>query len=342
VIYFDPADRDFPAGLNLLHGHEPEDRHLVASGIVGAFKGIWRDSWGPRTEYILYAAIAALLETETETLLGLPRLLTDDRYRAWVLRQCRDVAVRSFWLREFESYDKRFRAEIVAPLQNKAGQLLMSPLLRNVLGQVRSSIDPAFAMNNGRIFIANLSKGRLGAGKSDLLGALLVSAFSHAAMARASLPDEARRDFHLYVDEFQNFGTDAFASILSEARKYRLSLTLAHQYTAQLDEVVRDAVFGNVGTLLAFRVGASDGEILHREFGRGYTPEHFTGLAQHEVCVKASTKGSHREPFTGRTLPPVPIRHGYGDVLIRRSRERYGSGRLGVEQKIRRWSERRF
>jgi hypothetical protein len=201
---------------------------------VSAFKSIWRDSWGPRLEYILYAAVAALLECENESLLGLQRMLSDARYRAWVVRQVKDPIVRSFWVNEFENYDDRFLTEAVAPIQNKVGQLLMSPQLRNILGQVRSKINARSMMDNKLIFIADLSKGKLGEDKSNLLGALLVTQFQLAAMSRADMPEAQRRDFFLYVDEFQSFATDSFISILSEARKYRLCLTLSHQYVEQL------------------------------------------------------------------------------------------------------------
>jgi type IV secretory pathway TraG/TraD family ATPase VirD4 len=219
VLYFDPADGQWPVGFNLLKSVEPHRRHLVASAVVGSFKSIWRDSWGPRLSYLLYASVAALLECQNTSLLGVQRMLADSRYRDWVVRQVRDPAVRSFWEKEFAGYDRRFLSEVISPVQNKVGQLLMSPPVRLAIGQVRSRLDPRFLMDNRRILIANLSKGRLGEDKSALLGALLVSQFQAAAMARAEVPEEGRRDFYLYIDEFHNFTTDSFASILSEARK---------------------------------------------------------------------------------------------------------------------------
>jgi hypothetical protein len=207
--------------LNVIGNVAPDDRHLVASGIVSAFKGIWRDSWGPRLEYILYNAVSALLDCRNATLLGVNRLLTDDAYRAKVVRQIKDPFIRAFWAEEYENYDERFKREAIAPIQNKLGQFLLNPVVRNILGQVKAKVNIRFVMDNGRLFIANLSKGQLGHDKANLLGSLLVTQFQLGAMARANQPEDERRDFYLFIDEFQNFSTDAFASILAEARKYR-------------------------------------------------------------------------------------------------------------------------
>jgi len=245
--------------------------------------------------------------------------------------------VRSFWLSEFEQYDKRFLNEALAPIQNKVGRLFMSPHLRNILGQVKKRIDARFMMDNRRIFIADLSKGKLGADKSNLLGALLVTQFQLAAMSRANMPEASREDFMLYVDEFQNFATDSFAEILSEARKYRLCLTLSHQYMEQLKPEIRSAVLGNVGSMVIFRVGERDAEILEREFGSTYARSQFTGLDNYEVIAKLLTNGAHGEPFMGRTLPPSPVLHGRSETVIRESRQRFGAPRRSVEEKIRRW-----
>src|SRR5665213_2377985 len=233
VLYFNPADIDFPIGLNLVQSSTGK-RYLEASALVGAFKHIWRDSWGPRLEYILYATVSALLECENVSLLGVPRMLTEPRFRSWVLRQVNDPIVRLFWETEFERFDKRFLAETIAPIQNKVGQLLMAAPLRNILGQIKTRVDARFIMDNQRIFIANLSKGRLGEDKANLLGSLLVSQFQTAALERSNLSEENRTDFYLSIDEFHNFSTDSFATILSEARKYHLNLTLAHQYSGQM------------------------------------------------------------------------------------------------------------
>jgi len=337
VVYFDPSDAEFPVGLNLVGQVPPDRRHLVASGIVGAFRGIWGDSWGPRLEYILYAAVSAILDCENVSLLGVQRMLSDAKYRAWVVRQVRDPMVRSFWENEFERYDARLVQEAVAPIQNKVGQLLMSPHLRNILGQVRGRMDARYMMDSGKIFIANLSKGRLGADKANLLGALLVTQFQLAAMSRADVPEEERRDFFLCVDEFQSFVSDSFASILSEARKYRLCLTLSHQYLRQLKPVIADAVMGNVGSFAVFRVGHEDAKVFEQALGEAYAASQLSGLSNGEVCAKLLSDGRDAEPVIGKTLPPQGERHGRRDAIIRRSRERYSVKRQDIEAKILRW-----
>ena len=337
VVYFNPADLEYPISLNLLHCVNADNRHLVASGIVSAFKSIWHDSWGPRLEYILYAAVAALLECANISLLGLPRMLSDCRFRAWVVKQVKDPILRSYWLVEFDNYNERFLQEAIAPIQNKVGQLLMSPYLRNVLGQVRNKIDARFMMDHRRIFIADLSKGKLGADKSNLLGALLATQFELAAISRATIPEDERADYFLYVDEFQSFISDSFISMLSEARKYRLCLTLSHQYADQLRPDIKAAVFGNVGSLLAFRLGYADAFVLEREFGATYTAARFTELSNFEAYAKLLVDGKSREPFICRTFPLQAIRHGRCATIIRRSREKYSTKRAVVESKINRW-----
>jgi hypothetical protein len=335
VVYFNPADDRYPIGFNLLRSKASP--HLIASGVVGAFKGIWRESWGPRLEYILYAAVAALAECDNVSLLSLQRMLSDSRYRAWVVKQINDPLVRSFWVNEFEGYDRSFLREAIAPIQNKVGQLLMSPQIRNILGQVATKIDARFIMDNRRIFIANLSKGRLGEDKSNLLGALLVAQFQLAAMSRADVPEQQRTDYNLFVDEFQSFTSDSFASILSEARKYGLCLTLSHQYIEQVKPEIREAVFGNVASLIAFRVGQTDAEILERQFGNVFPGATLTSLPNFQVCAKVLSGGEVLEPFLGKTLVPQSGRCGGKDTIIRRSREKYATRRQIVENRIRRW-----
>lgn len=337
VVYFDPADSEFPIGFNLVRSPLTDRRHLDAAGLVGAFKHLWRESWGPRLEYILYAAVAAVMECENASLLAVPRMLSDARYRAWVVNQVRDPLVRAFWEVEFARYDKRFLAEAIAPIQNKVGQLLMAAPLRNIFGQVRSKIDPRFIMDNERIFIANLSKGKLGEDKANLLGSFLMAKFQTAAMERASVPENERKDFYFFVDEFHNFSTDSFAGMLSEARKYRLCLTLSHQYVEQMQDEVKEAVFGNVGSLVSFRVGVNDAKVLANEFGNDHAAEQFTDLPNHEVMVKLSGSEEHREPFVGKTHPPSAMCYGRAKNILRRSRERYATPRRVVEDKCRRW-----
>lgn len=339
VVYFNPADLEHPVGFNLLQNVPIERRHRIASGLVGAMKSIWRDSWGPRLEYILYACVAALLDCQNVSILGVQRMLVDRRYRRWVVNQVQDPIVRSFWIDEFEHYDTRFMREAIAPVQNKVGQLLMAPPVRNVLGQLKRRVDPRFMMDHKRIFIANLSKGLLGEDKANLLGSLLVTSFELAAMERVDVPEDLRKDFFLFIDEFHNFTTDSFAGILSEARKYRLCLTLSHQYLDQVHERVHKAVFGNVGTLVSFRVGDADAQLLSKEYGSVYTPAQFSSLGNFDVLVKLLSKGQHAEAFSGHTHPPLSVRSGRREAVIRRSREKYASRRQAVEEKINRWME---
>lgn len=355
VVYFNAADTQYPIGFNLLAQVEPDLQHIAASDVVEVFKSIWGDSWGPRMEYLLYACTAALMECQGVTLLAIPRLLTDPTFRGWVVKQVSDPAVRSFWEHDFHRYagnqDKnRHRAsggggfgdQAMDPVINKVGRLLMARPLRNILGQVRNRLDLPYIMDHSRILIANLAKGRLGADKSDLLGSFLVNRFQLAAMGRARQKPSERRPFYLYVDEFQNFATDSFESILSESRKYALSLTLAHQHLRQAPELVSNAIFGNVGTLISFRVGEHDAEILAREFGgtNPYSPRQFSGLSNHEVCVKLLRDGAYGEPFTARTLPPIGFNHGRRKQIVRFSQQRYGTPQSVIEDRIENWITR--
>lgn len=338
VVYFNPGDLEFPVAFNVLANVAPDQRHLVASGIVSAFKGIWRDSWGPRLEYILYNAVAALLDCRNATLLGVSRMLTDDTYREKVIRQVEDPFIRSFWAEEYQGYDERFRREAIAPIQNKLGQFLMNPVIRNILGQVKSKVSIPFVMDNGRLFIANLSKGHLGHEKANLLGSLLVTQFQLAAMARSSVPESQRRDFYLFIDEFQNFSTDAFASILAEARKYRLCLVLSHQYIDQLTVPVRQAVFGNVGTIVSFRIGSADAEIVEKEFGKAFSAAALADLGRFEAAIKLLDDGTNTEPFRARMNAPCESGFGTKYKLILHSRERFAMRRSKIDDKLNRWT----
>jgi energy-coupling factor transporter ATP-binding protein EcfA2 len=337
LVYFNPGDLEFPIGLNVLANVAPDNRHLVASGIVSAFKGIWRDSWGPRLEYILYNAVSALLDCRNATLLGVNRILTDPKFRAKVIRQIKDPFIRAFWVEEYEGYDERFQREAIAPIQNKLGQFLLNPVVRNILGQVKSKVDISFAMDNARLFIANLSKGSLGHDKANLLGSLLTTQFQLGAMARASRPESERRDFYLFIDEFQNFSTDAFASILAEARKYRLCLTLSHQYIDQLSPPIRQAVFGNVGTLIAFRIGHPDAEVMEKEFGNTFPASTLADLDRYEAVVKLLEDGTNQTPFRAKMLPPLENRVARKGKLITLSRQRFATSRAIIEGKLHRW-----
>ena len=257
VIYFNPADLDYPIAFNIMEKVDPEHRHLVAAGLLGVFKKIWPDVWSARMEYILNNCISALLEFPGSTLLGINRMLADPEYRKKVVENVQDPVIKAFWVQEYASFTQRYEVEAKAAIQNKVGQFISAPLIRNIIGQVKSTIDMRKIMDEGKILIMNLSKGRIGEENSRLLGALLITKIQLAAMSRVDIPEEKRQDFYLYVDEFQNFATESFVNILSEARKYRLYLVLAHQYLLELrwKKKVRDAVFGNVGTIISFRVG---------------------------------------------------------------------------------------
>ena len=337
LVYFNPGDLEFPIGLNVLANVAPDNRHLVASGIVSAFKGIWRDSWGPRLEYILYNAISALLDCKNATLLGVNRMLIDEKYRVTMIRQIKDPFIKEFWAEEYAGYDERFKREAIAPIQNKLGQFLLNPVIRNILGQVKTKVNIPLIMDNERLFIANLSKGRIGEDKANLLGSLLVTQFQLGAMARANQPEDERRDFYLFIDEFQNFSTDAFASILAEARKYRLCLILSHQYIDQLSLPVRQAVFGNVGTSIAFRIGHTDAEVMEKEFGKTFSVNMLADLNRYDAVVKLLEDGTNRQPFLAKMLPPFQNHVGRRQKLIARSRERFATPRAKIEDKLNRW-----
>ena len=340
VVYFNPSDQEHPIAWNIVADVPAGERPTVASGIVSALKNVWGDSWGPRLEYILYNGIRALLDAEHTTLLGLSKMLTNDAYRAWVVRQIEDPFVKAFWTEEFEGYDQRFRQEAIAPIQNKIGALVTNPVLRNMLGQVKRKLDPSFIMNSGRIFIANLAKGAIGEAPANLIGSLLVSEFQRAAMARSAIPESDRRDFCLIIDEFQNFTTSVFASILSEARKFRLSMVLSHQFTSQLQPNIRDAVFGNVGMTVAFQTGYSDAELLAKEYANAFAPSHFVDLERFHILVKPCAIDGAEQPFRGKTHPFAASCTGSKDAIIRISRQRYTTDRCAVEEKLRRWVER--
>ncbi len=339
VCYFNPADLNFPISFNVMEKVDVEHRHLVASGLMGVFKKIWPDVWSARMEYILHNSILALLEYPGSTILGVNRMLADPDYRKEVVDNIKDPVVKSFWINEFARYTQRYEIEATAAIQNKIGQFISAPLIRNIVGQIASSVDMRKLMDEGKILILNLSKGRIGEDASKLLGGLLITKLQLAAMSRVDIPEEKRRDFFLYVDEFQNFATESFTNILSEARKYRLALILAHQYIAQMEETVRDAVFGNVGTLVSFRVGAEDAEYLEKEFAPEFTAQDLVNLPKYQIYLKLMVDGVAGRPFSAQTLVPLDIPAiSFKDKIIQASRERYSTGRQIVEEKIARWT----
>ncbi len=338
VVYFNPADTDFPIGFNVLEVKNEEQKHLVASGLMNIFKKIWPDVWSSRMEYILNNTLLALLDYPGSTLLGINRLLADKKYRKRVVSQLKDPVIKTFWQTEFANYPDRYMTEAVAPIQNKIGQFLSASVIRNMVAQVKSTINIREIMDNKKIFIMNLSKGRIGEDNSRLLGGMLITEIQLAAMERVDTPENQRQDFFLYVDEFQNFANPSFANILSEARKYRLSLILAHQYIKQLDEIVADAVFGNIGTIVSFRVGGPDSEELVKEFTPVFLEEDIVNLPKFHVFLKLMIDGVASQPFSAMTIPPIGVPTGSRDKIIRVSRERYTKRKEEIEDKIVRWS----
>lgn len=338
VVYLNPADMDFPIAFNILESVDPSHRHLVASGLIAVFKKMWIDSWGPRLEHILRNTILALIEYPGSTLLGVTRMLVDKVYRRKVVDHLSDPIVKAFWRDEFAAFNEKFRSEAVSPIQNKIGQFLSSSIIRNIVGQPKSTIDMREIMDNGKILLLNLAKGRIGEDNAGLLGAMMITKLQLAAMSRIDIPESERRDFFLYVDEFQNFATESFASILSEARKYRLDLIIAHQYIEQLDEKVQAAVFGNVGTIITFRVGAGDAEFLAKEFEPVFEETDLVNLTKYDMYLKLMIDGVASEPFSAIGLPPVANPDNLEETIINVSRERYAKPREVVEDKISRWS----
>jgi len=338
VVLFDPADIEYPIGFNVLESVDPTQRHLVASGLMGVFTKIWEGVWSARMEYILNNCILALLEYPGSTMLGISRLLVDKKFRRKVIEKITDPIVKGFWVDEFAEYNDRFRNEAIAPIQNKVGQFLSSSIIRNIVGQPKSTINLREIMDNQKILFLNLAKGRIGEDNSSLLGAMMITRIQLAVMSRVDILENERKDFYLYVDEFQNFATESFSGILSEARKYRLDLILAHQYIEQLDEKVMAAVFGNIGTMMCFRVGAADAEFLAKEFFPIFAEEDLLNLTKFDVYMKLMIDGVASEPFSATTLPPLEGRTMNKDKIIKVSRERWSKPKELVEEKILRWS----
>ena len=342
VVYFDPSDRDFPIGFNVLETVPPNhprfaaEKNLVASGLVSVTKKLWADSWGPRLEHILRNTVLALLDSPGHTLVSVRRMLADDAFRSDVVARIRDPVVKSFWTQEFAGYSPRLRAEAVSPIQNKVGQFLSTSFIRNILGQRHSTINLRDLMDNGKILIMNLAKGKIGEDNSALLGAMMTTKIYLAAMERVDTPQERRRDFQLYADEFQTFATESFASILSESRKVNLNLTLAHQHTSQLPTLLRDAIFGNVGTIISFRLGAPDGSYLEEEFAPEVRQDDFISLPNYHAYIKLSVAGTTSRPFSMVTIPlPAPPETAADrETVLRVSRDRYALPRHLVEERI--------
>jgi len=335
LVYLNPADIERPIGFNPLSRVPDDLKPVVADGIVSAFRHVWPDSWGPRLDYILTNAVRALLDVPGATLLMLPRLLIDEGFRVpLVAHHVGDPVVRAFWMNEYAGYTDSFRSEAVAPIQNKIGKALMVPSLRNMLAQPKSTISFRRLMDEGAIVICNLSKGALGESTAHLLGALITTALAQAALSRADTPAGDRRVFHLYADEFQSFATESFALILSESRKYALTLTIGHQYLDQVPDRLRSAVFGNAGSIISCRAGAEDALILSRQIGLG-GPDALLDLPNFSAWARLLRSGTPTSPIRLQLYDAPRARRSSPHRLIATSRMRFGRPRAEVEARIR-------
>ncbi len=341
VVYFAPFDTDNPISFNVLEDVGHDKRHLVASGLMSSFKKIWVDAWSARMEYILNNILLALLEYPDATLLGVNRMLSDKVYRNKVVENLTDPSVKSFWTDEFAKYGERYMQEAGAAIQNKIGQFTANPLVRNIIGQPKSTFDIRKVMDEQKILIINLSKGRIGEQNTSLLGSMIITKIYLGAMSRAEVSSSRMgglANFYFYVDEFQSFANETFADILAEARKYRLALIIAHQYVAQMEDKVRDAVFGNVGTTISFRVGPLDAELLEKVFAPQFSANDIINLGMAEIYLTLMINDIGSQPFSARTLPPLqrPTITFRNDA-IEWSRKAYAAPKEDVEKNIREW-----
>jgi len=341
VIYFAPFDLNNPISFNVMEDVGEDKRHLVASGLMSAFKKIWVDAWSARMEYILNNILLALLEFPGATLLGVNRMLSDKNYRKKVVDNVSDASVKSFWMDEFAKYGERYMQEAGAAIQNKVGQFVSNPIVRNIIGQEKSSFDVREIMDKKKILIINLSKGQIGEDAANLLGSMLITKIYLGAMSRADVSqDELNKlpNFYFFVDEFQSFANESFTNILSEARKYKLNLTIAHQYIEQMEDEVRAAVFGNVGTMIIFRLGSYDAEIFEKEFSPDFTADDIVNLDFAQVYLKLMIDGIGSTPFSARTLPPIAKpTMSFKQEIIESSQKQFAQLRDEVEKNIIDW-----
>lgn len=342
VIYFAPFDTEHPIGLNVLEKVDISKRHLVANGLMAAFKKVFgEDKFSDRMQYILNNIILTLLENDDETLIGINRILSDKEYRKKMVANIKDPSVKSFWVDEFAKAGEKYQQEAAPAIQNKIGQFTSNPLIRNIVGQKRTSFDIRDIMDNKKILIMNLSKGKMGEGNANLIGSLLITKIYLAAMSRADVDPyklEQLPPFYFYVDEFQNFANESFANILSEARKYQLALTVAHQYVEQMTDEVRAAIFGNVGTMITFRVGATDAEIFEKEFAPVFTADAIVNLSAFQMYLRLMIDSVGSKPFSARGLPPIDKPSiTYADEIINLSRQNYSKKVEEVERDIQDW-----
>ena len=335
VVYFNPADTAFPLGFNPLEVTNPNQKTNISSEVIGVLKRMFGESWGPRLEYILRYTILALLDRPETTMLDITRMLTDKKFRKETLSYCKDTVVLQFWNIEFASWNDRFATEAIAPVLNKVGAFTANPIIRNIIGQPKSTFNIRQIMDEGKILIVNLSKGLIGEDNAAILGSFMVTKIQLAAMSRSDIPDiRDRRPFYLYVDEFQNFATDSFATILSEARKYGLNLTVANQYISQMTDTVRDAVFGNVGTMICFRVSADDAPILSKQFEPNFEALDLLQMHNRNFIINMVIGGEKSPAFSARTLELPPAQTDNTSLIIEHTRRHYARERSDIEKEI--------
>ncbi len=338
VVYINPSDTDFPIAFNVMESVAFDFRHNVASGLLSVFKKIWPDVWSARMEYILNNTLLALLEYPDSTLLAINRMLSDKDYRKMIVTGLQDPVVKAFWTNEFARYHDRFQVEAIAPIQNKVGQFTANPLIRNIIGQKKSKINLREIIDSNKILIIRLPVGLLGETNSQLLGGLLVTKIQQAAMSRIDIPEPRRQDFCLIIDEFQNFATESFVKILSEARKYRLSLVMGHQYVEQVPEEITAAIFGNIGTHINFRIGPKDAEMIEPQFLPSLGAQDLVNLPNHYFYIKMMIDGITSSPFLASTLkPPDAPSENYAKEIISLSQLKYSTSKKIVESEIAEW-----
>jgi len=335
VVYFNPADTAYPLGFNPLEVTDPAHKTNISSEVIGVMKRMFGESWGPRLEYILRYTILALLDRPDTTMLDITRMLTDKKFRDETLAYSTDTVVLQFWKVEFASWTDKFAAEAIAPVLNKVGAFTANPIIRNIIGQPRSTFNIREIMDEGKILVVNLSKGLIGEDNASILGSFIVTKIQLAAMSRSDIPDiKDRRPFYLYVDEFQNFATDSFATILSEARKYGLNLTVANQYISQMSDTVRNAVFGNVGTMICFRVSADDAPILSKQFEPQFEPNDLLQMHNRHFIINMVINGEKSPAFSATTLTLPPPQIDNTGRIIEHTRRTYSRNRADIEAEI--------
>ena len=344
VILFDVGDSEYPIGFNLLQADNEDEKNRIASGVVSTFQKLFDNSRGPRLEYILRNVVLSVIDYPNATLMHILRILTDKEFREEVISHVKDPVLLKFWNNEFNRWQDKQREEAVWPITNKVGQFLSSRLVRNIFGQPRTKLSIRRAMDEGKIILVNLSKGKIGEDNANMIGSLLVTKIQIDAMGRADMAKHLRKPFYLYIDEFQNFATKSFATILSEARKYKLSLIVANQYTSQLDEAIKDAIFGNVGTIFSFTLWYDDASVMTSQFKELVSTNDLISLPKFTAYTRLMVDGVSSDPFSMKTLPPFvsewDIEH--IEKIRKQSRQRYAMEREQLEALMNAWNKKTF